>query len=117
MEEQNVRQDNSVCRHHQTGYCKYESQCEKNHYNNICQVQVCRSRACTDRHPRTCKYFANNGDCRYKDKCAYVHACGKEYEKQEMLLKCYVDVVTEHFELHIFLFLFFLIFVVSQMSS
>ena len=68
-------------------YCKYGIQCEKNHYNNICQVQVCRSRACTDRHPRTCKYFSNNGDCRYKDKCAYVHAFDKEYEKLEMLEK------------------------------
>ena len=30
--------------------------------------------------PRTCKYFAKNGDCRYQDKCAYVHAFDKEYE-------------------------------------
>ena len=87
MEENNVSQDTSVCRHNQKGYCKYGSQCGKTHYNNICQKQVCRSNTCTDRHPRTCKYFSNNGNCRYKDQCAYLHPCGKNNKEQDILEK------------------------------
>ena len=35
MEEQNVTQDTSVCRHSQTRYCKSGRQCDKTH-NRIC---------------------------------------------------------------------------------
>ena len=85
MEEKNVSQDTSVCRHYQTGYCKYGSQSGKTHFNNICQKQGCISNTCTDKHPRTWKYFANNGHCRYKDQCAYIHPCSNNNEKQGIL--------------------------------
>ena len=85
MEEQNVSSYIFVCQHNQRGYCKNGSHCHKQHNNNICQRKVCRSSTCMDRHPRTCKYFANSGFCRFKDQCAYAHPGEKDKAKINIL--------------------------------
>ena len=62
-----------VCTHHQTGFCKYRTQCHKNHNNELCQTKICRDTKCTKRHPKTCKYFERNNTCKYNEHCAFSH--------------------------------------------
>ena len=71
--DQNVgHEEHPVCKHHQSGYCKYGNQCHKPHNNNICKERVCRDRKCRERHPRACRYFNQNGRCKFTT-CAYDH--------------------------------------------
>ena len=45
MTEENVGQGvTQVCKHHQTGYCKYGDQCHRPHNNNVCKEKVCTDR-------------------------------------------------------------------------
>ena len=86
MEEQNGSKNNiSVCRYNQTGYCRNRSWCDRPHCNTICQQRVCRNRNCIERHPKTCKYFAKYNSCSYKDKCAYTHPKSRGRENQDKL--------------------------------
>ena len=72
MLDQDVRVS-PVCKHHQTGYCKYGNQCHKHHNDKICNDRVCRDQNCTARHPKTCKFFARKNQCKLNEKCAYSH--------------------------------------------
>ena len=74
-----------VCKYNQTGYCQNGRLCNKTHSNTICQKRVCSDNNCIQRHPKTCKYFANNKSCAYKNKCAYAHHRGKSDVKLELL--------------------------------
>ena len=62
-----------VCRHNQTGYCKYREQCHQEHVNEICEVRICRDTSCRKGHPKTCKYFVKNSTCKYTRDCAFSH--------------------------------------------
>ena len=45
--------ENEVCKHNQTGYCKYRQQCTKEHVNEICnEKHECKDNACKMRHPK-----------------------------------------------------------------
>ena len=62
-----------VCRHNQTGYCKFGHNCHKKHNNEVCKETLCQDRGCLKRHPRLCRYFSSNKVCKFKENCAYVH--------------------------------------------
>ena len=84
--EENVRQGGPpVCKHHQRGYCKNKSKCLQPHNNNICSEKVCRDPYCQERHPKTCKFYARNADCWWKEKCAYQHKKSYNINKIDML--------------------------------
>ena len=71
---QNVGQVQSpVCKHHQRGYCRNGSQCSRTHNDNICKEIVCQNPECRERHPKICKYYIRNGECWWKEECAYKH--------------------------------------------
>ena len=73
-EHQNVgHQQHPVCKYYQRGYCRKRSQCSQEHNNNKCKDRVCRNPWCRERHPKTCKYFLINGECPWKEECAYEH--------------------------------------------
>ena len=75
MSDQIVGQEEQpVCKYHQTGYCKYRSQCPKYHSTNICKEMICKDISCRERHPRTCKYFSRNNTCKRGEWCAYAHS-------------------------------------------
>ena len=65
----------------------------KTHNNTLCSEKVCRKINCKERHPKTCRYFAQNKICRLKDQCAYAHHMSKEettlaqIEREVILLK------------------------------
>ena len=73
MMDEHVRQGESqVCKHHQTGYCRYGNQCKKHHNNNLCKEKVCRDSECKERHPKSCRYLKDHGRCIFTN-CAYAH--------------------------------------------
>ena len=54
--------ENDVCKHNQTGFCKYRQQCTKEHVNEICnEKHECKDKTCTMRHPKRCKIFEDFG--------------------------------------------------------
>ena len=65
--------EEEICKYNQKGYCKYGSECHKYHRNEICKVQNCSSKSCRERHPTFCRYFKENGICKFGLGCAYVH--------------------------------------------
>ena len=73
-----------VCKHNQLGYCKYGNQCHKPHNNNICRANVCRNKECRERHPRKCRYFNQNGWCKFQS-CSYSHKTIVTNDKVEVL--------------------------------
>ena len=108
MADQNVGyEEQPVCKHHQTGCCGHGNQCNKYHSNKICKELVCRNQNCTDRHPRTCKYFARRNNCKHQERCAYAQKENKNnmnYEnlKEEVkFLKEEVGRLTNHMKLMI----------------
>ena len=63
----------TVCRHYQTGFCKFGESCRKQHVKEICQMNNCNLKICTQRHPKVCKYFKHHQLCKFGDSCCYRH--------------------------------------------
>ena len=83
---QNVGSEESpVCKHNQRGFCRNGSQCLQPHNNNICQKRVCRDQNCRERHPKECKYYTRNSDCKWKEECVYKHKKSESKIKIDML--------------------------------
>ena len=55
MSEGEVKKE--VCKHNQTGFCKYGERCCKQHVNIKCNQDECKDKLCTRRHPRLCKFM------------------------------------------------------------
>ena len=86
MSEQEVRVGGiPLCRHNQTGFCKFGDQCFKDHINEICKEKLCKNNNCTKRHPRVCKYFASNNRCKFEESCAYIHHKRENMEQIDLL--------------------------------
>ena len=90
---QSIAEESTVCKFNQTGYCRYGGTCLKTHNNTLCSEQVCRKINCKERYPKTCRYFAQNKSCRFKDQCAYAHHMSKaettlgQIEREVIMLK------------------------------
>ena len=67
-----------VCKHFQTGFCKFAEHCRKQHVQEICQTNQCTLKSCTQRHPNICRYFNTHNACKFGEKCAYLHNITKE---------------------------------------
>ena len=65
--------DTLVCKHFQTGYCKFGHSCKKHHNSEICVKADCQGKACLQRHPKQCKFFFQGGFCKFGDNCSYKH--------------------------------------------
>ena len=63
----------TVCKFNQSGFCKFQSHCRKQHFMEICTNTQCSTVTCIYRHPRVCRYFDNFGRCKFADSCAYLH--------------------------------------------
>ena len=80
----------ALCKHNQTGHCKYKFGCRKTHENELCpEEDKCTSNKCLFRHPKTCKYFFRDGVCRYGEGCSYAHkrVCNKDQKVKEITEK------------------------------
>ena len=69
--------DIPVCKHFQTGYCKFGRSCKKQHVSESCLKADCNSKACLQRHPKQCKFFSQSGFCKFGDSCSYKHTSSK----------------------------------------
>ena len=59
--------EKEVCKHYQTGFCKYRQQCTKEHVKKICNHKYeCKDITCKMRHPKICKIFELFGKCNNK---------------------------------------------------
>ena len=77
-----------VCKHNQVGFCKFGGKCNKKHDNEICQRRKdCTISSCSKRHPKNCRYFCQNGSCKFGETCAYIHTDDKNNTKVEELEK------------------------------
>ena len=72
-----LKMKHTVCKHFQTGFCKFGEHCRKQHVQEICPTKQCKSKACIQRHPNVCKYFATHNTCKFGEKCAYQHKISK----------------------------------------
>ena len=62
-----------VCKHYQTGFCKFGVHCRKQHVIEMCTEEHCDKRICVKRHPNMCKYFSLNHFCKFGEMCCYKH--------------------------------------------
>ena len=77
--------ENEVRNHYQTGFCKYQQQCTKEHVNYICNDKYeCKDITCKMRHPKICKIFKVFGKCMFDD-CAYHHVNNTDNNKVKVL--------------------------------
>ena len=76
----------TVCKHFQTGYCKFREHCKKRHEKTVCPSLHCSVKACTKRHPKSCKFYALNQFCKFGDSCCYKHVdSGNMFEQLKAL--------------------------------
>ena len=65
--------ERNICKHFMYGYCKLKDHCPKQHIDVICPTfRECDDNGCVLRHPKRCKYFAQNKICKF-ERCAYSH--------------------------------------------
>ena len=57
----------------------------KTRHNEKGSEKVCRNPHCQERHPKTCKFYERNGDCWWKEECAYEHKKSYNINKIDML--------------------------------
>ena len=62
-----------ICKYYKFGFCKFLSQCRKQHYNEECQEIDCNIENCPRRHPKICKYFEKYNRCKFGEYCAFAH--------------------------------------------
>ena len=78
--------EGSVCRHFQTGFCKFGDHCQKLHVKEVCEIPSCIQSLCKKRHPKVCKFFMNQQKCKLNDSCAYKHVISKEKSDSSILV-------------------------------
>ena len=69
-----------ICKFNQYGYCRYKEMCRKQHINEKCENSSCERKACSLRHPKLCKFFRENGFCKFGEWCKFIH-----FEKENNL--------------------------------
>ena len=88
-----------ICKHNQTGFCKYRQQCTKEHVNKICKEKFkCQDKTCNKHHPKKCKNFDVYGKCKFTN-CAYIHSEDEVNQKVELLKKCVKELKEEILQL------------------
>ena len=65
--------ERNICKHFMYGYCKLKDHCPKQHIDVMCPTyRECDDNGYVLRHPKMCKYFAQNKKCKF-ERCAYSH--------------------------------------------
>ena len=75
-----------VCKYFQSGFCKFQEYCRKQHVKELCETDKCTSKVCIKRHPKVCKYFKTHNACKFNDLCAYQHIITTETSPMEELV-------------------------------
>ena len=75
----------TLCKHFQTGYCKFGAHCRKVHVEENCKTGDCDRKTCRKRHPKSCKFFTLHQSCKFGNMCCYKHITGET--KSDLLSK------------------------------
>ena len=60
----------ALCKYFNSGYCKFQSECKYIHAKEVCSKLKCKTKRCSKRHPKTCRY----GDkCKRRTVCLFKH--------------------------------------------
>ena len=86
----------TICKFNQSGFCKFQSHCRKQHYMEICTNTQCSMVTCVYRHPRACRYFNNFGRCKFEDSCAYLHKKDDRKDQEKEIEKLRKEVEELH---------------------
>ena len=71
---------NTLCKHNQSGFCKYKLECRKRYENKLCsEASTCTSKECPYRQPKVCRNYYGEGKCRFGESCSDKHE--KEFKK------------------------------------
>ena len=73
-----LKMEDVVCKHFQSGYCKFLDHCRKHHITEHCQTKNCKLKACTKRHQKVCKFFTSYNVCKFGEQCSYKHSVTQE---------------------------------------
>ena len=85
---ENMNMEANVCKHFQTGYCKFGSKgCRKQHVGEICSTPKCSSKSCNKKHPKSCKYFSFQQICKFGDRCLYKHSISSNNSNIDVLIQ------------------------------
>ena len=76
-----------LCKHFQTGYCKFGGSCKKRHVSENCLKADCRRKSCLQRHPKQCKYFSQSGFCRFGENCSYKHTTSSNFDDHNLQIQ------------------------------
>ena len=63
----------TICKFNKYGFCKYLSQCRKQHVKENCLEKECNNRNCLRRHPINCKFYDLYKRCKFGEYCAFAH--------------------------------------------
>ena len=71
QKDSDFRNNFEKCLYNNTGFCKFRTECRKQHLENVCQIENC-DRKCLNRHPKPCKH---KHKCKFlaKNICAFSH--------------------------------------------
>ena len=73
--------EQKVSKFNQMGYCKFGKECHRYHEDKVCQNKNCNPNKCRNRHPKECKYYAQNSFCKFGTDCRFIHPdIVKKYE-------------------------------------
>ena len=74
-----------ICKHFQTGFCKFWDQCRQRHEAGVCKSLNCSTKTCKMRHPKMCKFFALNQFCKFGENCCYKHNTSESHNTSLLL--------------------------------
>ena len=73
-----------ICQFNKYGYCRYQEMCRKQHINEKCENSSCDRKTCNLRHPKICRFFRENGFCKFGEYCKFIH-----FEKESFDMEKY----------------------------
>ena len=66
--------EGEVCLYNKFGFCKFKELCRKGHVKQICEDSDCKeTKICSKRHPKVCKRYAAENECKFGVECSYRH--------------------------------------------
>ena len=71
--------EDEVCKYGKFGFCKFGTGCKRKHFTKVCEnLSSCTNiNECKKTHPKTCKRFKIENECRFNKDCAYSHVASK----------------------------------------
>ena len=89
-------EDQAICKHNQTGFCRFKLGCRNKHENGICPKEArCSSSKCPYTHPKACRNFSREGICKFGEDCAYKH---EKINNINMTNDLYIKDIKEQYE-------------------